>query len=319
MKENHHPEINIALAFDENFITPFYVLLTSIFENNRDNKIILHVIATGVDEEEKSEISRYVEANMADIYFYNLSEQKKLESLQNIHLESARYTIAIYYRLFFAIIIPESVKKVLYMDVDTIVLQNLADLYNLNINPFPVAAVKDNTFGILNEKDLLEATGIDVNDYFNSGVLLIDTGRWKEEKISERTLKFISENKNLLKYPDQDALNHVLKNNWYKLSNLFNFGHSEISIQLTKKEVLKNNKIVIIHYTSSKPWHFTNSARLRSIYYGYFKKSPYTKKKKYIDFTWTKHSFRGYIYIRLLEFYLDHPAIRNIWKKIKSK
>lgn len=41
-------------------------------------------------------------------------------------------------------------------------------------------------------------------------------------------------------------------------------------------------------------------------------------KKKYFDFTWTVYSFKGYIFIRILEFYLEYPWIKNSWKKIKE-
>lgn len=316
MKEQH-PEIHLALAFDENFITPVYVLLTSIFSNNRKNQIIIHSIATGVEDQEKKRITEYVELNKGQIFFYDISKSFNIEELNFPCLKSTSFTIAIFYRLFFPKLVAKNVKRLLYIDVDTIVLDSLENLYLTDISPYPVAAALDTGMVIGSFPILLEKIGVKKENQFNSGVLLIDIEKWEQEKILEKCLQFMSDNQNILMFPDQVALNYALKGNYYLLSNEYNFCHSNISIALSKREILENNKITILHYTSSKPWHFTNSARLRFFYYYYLKKSPYINKKKYNDFTWTKYSFRGYIYIRILEFYLDHPWIRDFRKKIK--
>lgn len=318
MKEQHN-EIHIALAFDENFIIPFYVLLTSIFKNNKENNISFHVIATGVNEKEKNRVTEYVGSNNANIHFYDIHKFHQIDALNTSNLKSSTLTIAAYYRLFFPFLVSSTVKKLLYIDVDTVVLNNLENLYFTDISPFPVGAVKDNTGGLANSPLLLEKIGVKINELFNSGVLLIDIEKWKQENIFETAMQFVSNNKEILKYHDQDALNYALKHNWFELSNLNNFSHSAISIDHTKKEILKNNKIIILHYTASKPWHFTNGARLRSFYYYYLNKTPaYVNKKKYFDFDWTYRSFHGYIYMRAVEFYFDHPIVKRMWRSIKS-
>ena len=53
MKENPTP-VHIAIAFDEDYIAPVYVLLTSIFINNRECRFKIHAIATNVLKAEKA-------------------------------------------------------------------------------------------------------------------------------------------------------------------------------------------------------------------------------------------------------------------------
>lgn len=313
--KNPNSEIHLALSFDEIYLTPFYVLLTSIFFNNKGSNIIVHAIATGIDDLEKKKILEYVKLNQGEIHFYDIDKFYEIEFLNTPYLKSTDLTIATFYRLYFPFLFPENIKKLLYIDVDTVVIDRLESFYETNISPFPAGAAQDIAMFRNNDPILLKV-GVEKENYFNAGVLLIDVEQWKKQKVSERALQFITDNLDILKYPDQDALNHVLKDNYYKFSNLYNFCWDDISIDLPKKEILKN-KIVIIHYTAIKPWKALNYNRLRSYYYYYLKKSPHANRKKYTDFKWTKSCIKEFIKIRIREFYLDHTWIRNIWKKIK--
>src|SRR5579875_1215530 len=108
MKDNL-TKINIALAFDEKFIIPFYVLLTSIFFNNPKSKIIIHTIATGINNHEIEKIKEYVQLNKGEIYFYKIDDSYNIESLNTSNIKSTSFTIATYYRLFFPFVVPNDV------------------------------------------------------------------------------------------------------------------------------------------------------------------------------------------------------------------
>lgn len=314
--KNQNFKIHLALAFDENYITPFYVLLTSIFINNKGNKVVIHAIATGVSDQDKSKISDVVDMNNAIINFYEIDNSFNIEDLNTTYLKSTGWTVAAYYRLFFPLLIDTDIDQLLYLDTDVVILGDLKELYQININPYAVGAVPDIAMFRNNDPRIVK---LDVNkeDYFNSGVLLINTKQWKDQMIMEKTVTFIKENEELLKFPDQDALNHILRKNYYKLSNRYNFTWDDISIELSKKQILKSN-ITILHYTGIKPWKFLNPNRLRSFYYYYLKKSPLSNQKKYVDYHLTKTSLIKFIKIRILEFYLDQTWLRNIWKRFRK-
>lgn len=315
MKDQNTP-VHIALTFDQNYLVPFYVLVTSIFLNNKKNKIVLHTIATGVNEIEIKKILEFVKSNGGKIYFYSIDESFRIDNLNTPYLNSTHFTVAIFYRLFFPFLISENIDSLLYIDTDTIVLGDLHTLYSTNLNAFPVGVAIDTGMRRYNDP-LLQKIGVDKDKYFNSGVLLINLKEWKKQKISENTLQFTLENQHVLKYPDQDALNYVLKDNYYKLSNSYNFTWNDISEDIPKKEILKQ-QIVILHYTAIKPWNMLNSNRLRYYYHYYLKKSPLAGSKIYTDFEWTRKKILLFLKIRMVEFYLDHVWMRNAWKNIKS-
>ncbi|RYX87124.1 glycosyltransferase family 8 protein [bacterium] len=312
--EKKNLKIHLALAFDENYITPFYVLLTSIFTNNQKNNLVIHTIATGVTELEKNKISDYVHENNAEINYYELDSSFKVEELDTPYLKSTGWTVAAYYRLYFPFLIDLNINQLLYLDTDTIVLGDLQEIYKTNINPFAAGATPDRAMFRNNDPRII-ALGVNKEDYFNSGVLLINIRQWKEQMITEKTVDFIKENEELVKFPDQDALNHVLNNNYYKLSNRYNFTWDDIPVELPKKEILKSN-ITILHYTGIKPWKFLNPNRLRSFYYYYLKKSPHPDKNKYVDYQPTKSNLIKFLKIRFTEYYLDRMWLRKIWGKI---
>ena len=70
--ENTIEPLHLAVAFDQNYITPFYVLITSIFQNSQGRPYHIHTIATGISSREKEEINSFVRQQQSAISFYEL-------------------------------------------------------------------------------------------------------------------------------------------------------------------------------------------------------------------------------------------------------
>jgi lipopolysaccharide biosynthesis glycosyltransferase len=303
----HKADIHLAIAFDQNYLNPFYALIASVFINMRNSIIIVHAIVSGLSESERKRVSTYVNKNGGTIHFYNIEEDvvKKFIVTDN-------WTSAVYYRLYFPLLVPKSVKRLLYLDTDTLVLGDLAEFYCVNMEHYPVAAVYDNwvktapQLGIYHE-----------GDYFNSGVLLIDLERWNEQKISEQAFEFLQTFPEKIKFVDQDALNAVLLNNWKKLNIKYNFMYSQIPEGISQKalEQLIIGK-VILHFTLQRPWHMLCKNRFRRHYFIYLRKSPAAEKSKIVDFKFSK--IPQYLKLRIVEMYFDAPVVQRVWKAIKG-
>jgi len=300
-------QLNLAIAFDQNYIAPFYALLTSIFNNNKNNATHIHLIVTGLSDSEKKAISTYASAHDCSIHYYNIDTSK----LSNFVLNN-NWTAAVYYRLFFPLLVPESITRLLYLDTDTLVINNLQELFNQDLNGHPVGAVYDNyvknapQLGIFNEEE-----------YLNSGVLLIDIAKWKQQKISEKAFQFLQEFPQKIKFVDQDALNYVLVDNWKKLDKKYNFMYSYIPEQSTS-QTLQNylEEVVVLHFTLQRPWHMLCRNRYRELYFLYLEKSPLKSTKKIADFKWNKLFLL--FKIRIEEFYYDSQNFQRLWRSIKQ-
>ena len=310
LKQND--EIHLALAFDQNFLTPFYVLLTSIFENNPHHKIVFHTIAAGVDQPERNHIIKFVQQHKCKIVFYEIDKKLVEKFVLPAHIH---FSAATYYRLYFPELVPAEIGKLLYIDTDIIVIGDLAELYNQNIDSVPAAAVVDAMIPVRHDLGIYN-----FGQYFNAGVMLINLALWNSQKISERAIEYLGEYPENIVLADQDALNAILKDNWKPLNNKFNITFYDMPEYLPKKkfnEFLKDK--VIIHYTTqNKPWMLSCTNRLRFLYQHYLKLSPHSDKQKYTDLKSGIKLLSRLIRIRTKEFLIDNTQLFKILGKNTS-
>ena len=155
-----------------------------------------------------------------------------------------------FYKLLIPQILPPDIDKAIYLDADIIVNMDIRMLYRINIGLAPLAAVTElsngvERFRICSEKILAK------EDYFNSGVLLMNLKRLRlEEKTILKGLKFKSENP---QYPqfDQLILNYCFSTQAFKLPLKFNrfVGCARKSKEAVKKKrsiILPENAMVLI-------------------------------------------------------------------------
>ncbi|HYH15195.1 MAG TPA: glycosyltransferase family 8 protein [Flavisolibacter sp.] len=305
--------LHLAVAFDQNFITPFYVLLTSIFSSNGSEPLSFHVIATGISKEEEHAIISFIQRHNATVSFYEIDENVLPADLP----QSNAYPLSTYYRLLFPFLVPKQVEKLLYLDTDTIVINSLRSLYQTDIGQMPVGAVIESFVSSRPELGLFEA-----GKYFNSGVLLMNVPQWKKQDITEKTLDYLNHKRHTIKWMDQDALNAVLTNNYFPLDLKYNVTSEYIPKKLPRRELqhfLKEK--VIIHYTSGgirKPWSGLSRNRFRSLYHYYLKKSPHSFQRKYTDFSYSMDYLLQFAKIRAHEFLIEYPSLMHLWKKAKG-
>jgi lipopolysaccharide biosynthesis glycosyltransferase len=300
--------LHLGIAFDQNYMRHFYALFASILQHNSQHSIVVHAIITGLSDLDKAHIKNYAENNGATIYFYEIDENFVKQFVVNSHWSSA-----VYYRLFFPIIIPESVTRLLYLDTDIVVINDLCELFTLDLGNHPIAAVYDNWVKTAPQLGIMEE-----GDYFNSGMMLINIPVWKKEKVTEKVFGYLATYPERINYVDQCALNAVLINQWKKLDFRYNVLHSWIPEGMTKKEqrqFLKNK--YIIHYTLDRPWKMLCRNQFRYLYFKYLRKSPFRPNKKYDDFEFRK--LPDYLRIKVIELYNDLPLVKDLWRKLKMK
>jgi lipopolysaccharide biosynthesis glycosyltransferase len=166
-----------------------------------------------------------------------------------------------YARILMPWTLPPTVSRVLFFDVDTLVFEDLAPLWQTDLAGAVIGAVPD----FLLHTAFLEK-GLDpvkertnhrlpaikdlprVTEYFNAGILLIDLDRWREERISEKAYAYLKAHPNLA-FADQDALNFALDKRWKPLDPRWNVQNHYPRILPGKGE------IGIVHFiTAAKPW-----------------------------------------------------------------
>lgn len=300
--------MHIAIAFDSNYLIPFYALITSIFHNNPNQQITLHCIIRDIPEAEKQKIIEYINGHKNTIHFYNVDEE-----LIAKFVVRSQWTTAVYYKIFFPLIVPDTLERLLYLDTDTLVVNNLSTLYHTDFQHYPLVAVYDDYVKIQPDLGLYEE-----GRYFNSGVMLFNLKEWRKQKISEKALDILSNHPEKITYVDQDALNAVLIDNWLRIPEKFNLLYSYIPQDLPRsafKDFLKDK--VIIHFTLQRPWSLLCQNRFRYLYKKYLRLSPKQHTQVIQDFSFEK--IIPFIRLRIVEFYMDTKWLKTAWQKIKSQ
>src|SRR5699024_9178514 len=102
-------------------------------------------------------------------------------------------------------------------------------------------------------------------EYFNAGMLLIDLAQWRSRQLGDAALQILSHKGDQMQYLDQDALNHVLHDDWQSLDLQWNFQQAVYSAIDNRYPYLASRKDEmkrairhpgIVHYIGgTKPWH----------------------------------------------------------------
>lgn len=165
----------------------------------------------------------------------------------------------------FRILIPKlfaQYEKVLYLDCDIVVLKDVEELFDIDLEDKLLGVVKNPcNAGLRNYIE--EHIKIPYQQYFNSGILLINAQKFREEKIAEKCLQVYADNKSKYLFVDQDALNVVCNEKVKYLEEKWNFEWHYKRVGLLEEyetsyyEAERNP--YIIHYTSDKkPWGYPN-------------------------------------------------------------
>jgi UDP-glucose:(galactosyl)LPS alpha-1,2-glucosyltransferase len=301
--------MHIALAFDNNYLVPAYALLASIFEHNPETHFTFHAVLQGIEEQEQQQLRDYIRAhNGSGLCCYTL-DNRLLSTFPTLN----HWNVMPYVKIFFPLLLSGKVDRLLVLDVDMLVVNSLEDLYNWDLGDHPLGAVKDNYVACNAYWDLHLR-----EDYFNSGMMLIDVERWNKLKISEQAIAFAQENPDKIYYVDQDALNAAVAGRHLLLPEKYNLLQTYIPQSASRQfydEFLKEQ--TILHFTLQKPWHYLCKHPYRYLYRHYLKMSPKKGVRVITDFSIAK--LPAYIYINLVEWYLSTPILVKFWRTLKMK
>lgn len=239
---NYNNSINIAYGIDNNFVRPLGISMTSIINNNPSNNIIFHIFTDYLDANAQSLLKFFAETtnSIMIIYLINTSIFDKLSYTKH-------FTKAMYNRFIMPKILNDTVKYFLYIDADTQCLNKLDSLFKINLNNNTVAVVSDLPYV---KKQQISALNLKNNDYFNSGFMYIDVKKWNTEKITEKVMKFSSNNSNKLKWQDQDALNIILDGKCLYIDKKYNY-----LLNMKHKNATMPDDVIFVHYVGRyKPW-----------------------------------------------------------------
>jgi lipopolysaccharide biosynthesis glycosyltransferase len=264
--------MNILVATDRNYLQYAYVMLVSLLENNKDSHVDIFCIHYDIDDISIKKFKRFFSRYDATVTFIKYDVSRIIGLKTGYH-----FTHAMYLKVICPELLPKTVTKILYLDPDIIVTKPLADLYNTDLGGCFLGAVED--FNFDNRNDSSPAVP-NRYAYFNSGVMLIDLDKFRSHDVSKQVMDYAVNHRETLVWPDQDALNAVLREKRFPLHHRWNFYRRPTANNKSPSAAEGISTALsdpaIIHYVGSvKPWHHLCDHPLKWHYWRYVKKTPY--------------------------------------------
>jgi len=269
--------IAIVCAVDDKYSMPLATVACSALENlHCDYKMTLFVIDGGITEKNKNKIRQSLNLNRCQVEFIPKPEAY-LTEVQDVlaHISSATpkeqqhiaISLAPYYRLFLAKLLPSEMDRVIYLDCDLIVKDDLKQLWEADFNNNYVLAVQDLWAPHISSMPGVpyQKLGLSANSkYFNSGVLVINLQKWRADDITAQTISYLKIYQQDIRAHDQDVLNGLFADRWSELDPKWNLTPAIIDLFSSWQESPFSEEVYqrlidspsIVHFaTNRKPWN----------------------------------------------------------------
>lgn len=303
-------EIKIAFGTDNNYVQHMGCCIASILANSKPGENLhFYILDGGVSDENKRRVECLKKIAPCEIEWKS-PDLSQLEGCPEI----AQLLKSAYLRLLLPEVLPE-IDKILYLDCDIIVTTSLMELWNLDFHDHSLCAVQDICEYIHNDNVLKYTQRLNLKQYFNSGVMLLNLKRLRENNQFRHALLWAKENKELVCCADQDALNVVFKDDCHYLPFRWNCQimpkfWKDFLPDVMDEEIkqLLLHPMGIIHFIAEKPWFYFYHNRAGRLYWKYLR---LTEWRKY-------HPERPAFKIRVKHFKNTNPYYQ-IYRKFRRQ
>jgi lipopolysaccharide biosynthesis glycosyltransferase len=237
--------ITLVVVCNNHFAVLLAALLKSLDLTHKSQEdITLYIVDDDLSSSNRTKLARCIDSSKISLVWIKM--QDAIPRNMIIPMDNSSFPVSAYIRLFASYFVDSKVEKVIYLDADMILLEDISVLWNIDLQGHVLAAVVDRAEkvsnpwgGIKNYKEL----GLNPESkYFNSGLLVIDIPLWRKLDLTNKVLQCVGNNKAYTGFPDQYGLNVVLVDQWLELDSRWNC----VPISTVEKPFL-------IHFIGRKP------------------------------------------------------------------
>ena len=259
--------IPIFFACDDNFVKYTIVALHSMMKNaDRTRKYHIYVLHTNISDTMQEKMYA-MQDDCFEVSFEDVTSY--LESIADKLPIRHYYTKTTYFRLFIAEMFPQY-DKVIYIDSDTVLQGDISKLYDTDIG--------DNYVGACHEQAMVQVdvygtycervVGVCRHNFFNAGVLLINTNRFRTSHVLDKFITLLGEY-NFIVTQDEDYLNLICKDHVHWLDQRWN---TELTAGMVYPYDPATEAHVLHFIMTNKPWRYTD-ALCSDVFWNYAKET----------------------------------------------
>lgn len=268
--------MHIVLASDTNYAEFVAVVIVSAIANN-SGYIHFHLLSNGIDDATIERLRNHIPADRGELQVYDIRDLKDRLQIQ----VPATIAISSYARLFLPSILPAEVKKVLYVDCDTVIADDVSEFWNTDLRGKYVAGVLDT----LPDNESKVKVGLSpTSPYINAGVLLIHLDMWRKDNLQQQFIDFLLAHNGMVHHHDQGLINGVCKDRICIVHPRYNctsnyYSHPYALLWRTNTPFYSEQECreatahpAILHFTEgfyNRPWIANSKHPMASVFHRY--------------------------------------------------
>lgn len=247
--------IDLLVTLDNRYLPQLHTLLTSIYINNPGENFRVWLMHRGILDSELAPVM-----NRCRHYGYLFTPVRVDDTLFSNAPCSRQYPKEMYDRMLACHLLPLAVKKIIYLDPDTLVINPIRPLWETDLDGclFAAAAHSGKTELVHSVNRVRLKTDC---AYYNSGVLMMDLEKGRREILPEKLFSYAEEHASELLLPDQDMLNALFGHRILPLDDMiWNYdardynGYYLYSGGKCDLDWVLNNTVILHFCGKSKPW-----------------------------------------------------------------
>lgn len=266
--------MNLLFAIDHRFVDQMLTTLTSVAENSKEAVEAVYILTKGALA--GKEAIQSLTANFAiDLHLINMEEADFSQAPV-----SKRYPETIYYRLLAQDFLPDHLDRILYLDADILCINDLSELYHLDLADHLYAAASHSRLTRLSDDfNRLRLQREDGGSYYNSGVLLMNLPALRAQVRADDIYRYIASHYYQLFLPDQDVLNALYGHQVYALPDqIYNYDmRYQKTYELISAGAWDDQWVIahtaLLHFCGKrKPWEAHASDKFALLYQHYWQR-----------------------------------------------
>lgn len=282
--------IVVVCSADRSYLRPLGVTLVSLLANvDRARPLVIHVIDRQIQNADRELLERSLGDRAVSVCWHSPDRR----GLVGVPLWG-RMSISVYDKLLIADLVPADIDRALWLDSDTLVLADVAPLWDRGLGRHMLLAAQDSLvplvssqFGVAGYRDL----GLRPDaKYFNTGVMLMNLDEWRQRRVSERAVDYLKKYANEVSFWDQEGLNAVLAGEWGELEPAWNWS---VNVGRVGGDRVTNGAARIIHFNGNlKPWIYDRRDAYCRAYYDHVDRTSWPGWRPSTN--WWAAAFRTY-------------------------
>lgn len=244
--------LHFAFCVNDGYVPYICVTIKGIIENHKKENVTIHVLSDFISTK-KERLLNEVVSNYDNVSLrVHIVDDSILKGLKDT------WSIYTWYRVLLPKVLPNEVHRVLYLDADTLVSNNVSELFEMDMTDKAIAGAIDilsfipETF----ERCMYEQE----KGYICAGVMLMNLDYWRDNDLTDKVVNWGRENDARIKFPDQDTINYLCRDQKIILPLKYGiigaYFEDEVFFKQPYLEQVKDclSSPTIIHYAGQAPW-----------------------------------------------------------------